>query len=104
MILNVLETVMESSEVQKVNSYSIFTFASMHNLHQGISKLVKNCTVRCLSSDGLSTSVAPKGGTLFTKTRAQVLRERSPLLSAIESNRERLGARVDFPNERPSNG
>lgn len=45
------ETFMASLRVKAVNIYSLFTYESLHSLHFGISKLVKECKVSYLSSD-----------------------------------------------------
>lgn len=46
-----LETLLGSSRVQGVCSYSVFTFDPLYSLHLGKSKLVKECAVSYLSSD-----------------------------------------------------
>lgn len=46
---------MESSKVKRVSSYIVLIFESLHTLHVGISKLMKDYTVNILTSDRLLT-------------------------------------------------
>lgn len=76
--------------------YSIFTFEPLHNLHLGISKLVKECTMSYLSSDRLMTGGGEKGRKPFVKVRTRILRGCNALLATIEREGEVPGVRIDF--------
>lgn len=42
---------MKPRGLQRVSSYLVLTFGSLHNLHPGTSKLMKECTVSYVPSD-----------------------------------------------------
>lgn len=53
-----LETLKESGAMQTVSRNFIFTLVALHHLHPGISKIMKKCEVRYLSSDPVRTGGA----------------------------------------------
>lgn len=52
---------MGSYRVRPVSTYILCSFEPLHNLHLGISMLVKKFMVKYLSSDSLRTSVSRQG-------------------------------------------
>lgn len=85
---------MGAYRVQEVTNYLVFTFESVYNLNLAISKLVKKCTVRCLSSDKLATEQVQRKGKSFAKTLALILRGRSLLHSSSKSDGKLPGTRI----------
>lgn len=71
--------------------YSLFTFKPYYNLHLGVSKLVKQCMVKYLSSDGLVAGGPVKGRKPFLKIRERILRGCNLLLETIEGDGELPG-------------
>lgn len=78
--------------------YDIFTFEPLHNLHLGISKLLKNCTYNLVSSKypaKFSTSKTAKQSAICSKKTA-ILSGCNTLLRAIERDSGVSGLHVDF--------
>ena len=87
---------------------AIFSFEPLHNLHLGISKLLKQCMADRLQSTVLETSAIPsKGGkcrtSSFRSVRMKILASVSKLLSHIQRYSPIIGVRVDF-SKSGSNG
>ena len=102
--LSLLEqhSVLESTALLPTNSpldpYNIFSFEPLHNLHLGISKLIKQCIVHRLSSPDLTTTTASRSGTprTFKKVKKSILVGSNSILSAIERDYYITGLHVDF--------
>lgn len=62
-----IEELAISTRVGGVSMYLLYTFEPLHDLHLGISKLVKVCTVKYLSSDNLVAGRQVKGEKSFLK-------------------------------------
>jgi len=78
--------------------YSIFTFESLHNLHLGISRLLKNCFTEYLHSNSVTTN--PVGARRYQRTlssqRIQVLKVCNAILAEVENTYPASGLHVDF--------
>ena len=78
--------------------YDIFTFEPLHNLHLGISKLLKNCTFNLISSNYpamFSTNKNAKPSVIRSK-KTSILSGCNTLLRAIERDSGVSGLHVDF--------
>lgn len=74
----------------------LFTFELLLNLHLGIARLVKKCTVRYFSLDCFVTVGSVKGRISSLKIRVQVLFGCNLLLKSVEADRELPGTRNHF--------
>ena len=86
------------------DAYSIFTFEPLHNLHLGISKLLKTCTIQLLSSDDLYTHPTKNSRQQrkFSSIKNKVLRSCNALLAAIEAQFPIPGVHVDYSKKESS--
>lgn len=70
----------------RVINYSLFSFEVLHNLHPGISKSVREYTVKYMLSDLLRAGRAQKKLKAIVTIQALILQGCSRMLSAIEIN------------------
>lgn len=78
-----LKGFMVSRKVEGTSSYSSFIIELLLNVHGGISKLMKECMVKYLSSYNPSTGEERKKTKAFARKLAQVLQGHHPLHSAL---------------------
>lgn len=90
-----LETSPLIPRMETCNMYAAFTFEPMHNLHLGISKLIKQCMYTRFSSEQLYLSLNKRRRT-FRSVRNSLLRCANHTLSAIERDSFMPGLHVDF--------
>jgi len=78
--------------------YSMFTFESLHNLHLGISKLLKNCFLEFLQSNQVMTwpNGTRKQKKVLSSQRSNVLKAANAILAEIEKKYPATGIHVDF--------
>lgn len=84
--------------------YSIFTFESLHNLHLGISKLLKNCILQRMASDMLTTfpDGPPSKQKKMISHRSKLLMATNAILADIQKNYPAPGLQVDFSKKEAS--
>lgn len=78
--------------------YSMFTFEPLHNLHLGVSRLLKTCLVQYLSSDEIySHPCGPNGKRKrLSSVRMALLRACNAILAHVEEKYALPGLHVDF--------
>lgn len=72
--------------INGVSNYSATLFELLHNLQLEIFKLLKECTVKCPSSDKLRPGGSWKKTKPFVKIRARALQGCNTFLNVIKSN------------------
>ena len=85
--------------------YSIFTFEPLHNLHLGVSKLIKGCIMDYLGADDIIAF--PRGPSSKQKNlrslRATCLKTCNTYLAAADKEYPMHGKRIDFSGGNTSN-
>ena len=99
-----LETIEEQSNLFSVEVYSTFTFEPLHNLHLGISKLLKTCMVQMLNSNSMFTNPNDnrRGQKRYSSMKTAILRGCNSLLAAIQNQYPLSGVNVDFSKKEAS--
>lgn len=82
-----------------MRNYSLFTFELLRNLYLGISKLMKKCMLKYLSSNRLKTGEGWEGIKAFTKIQARVLRGGNLLFTATKVAESLQESMYTFPRK-----
>ena len=84
--------------------YEIFTYEPLHNLHLGISKLLKNLTYELTGSQKLVKFTNSKKNkvTKFSSQRTAILRACNSILRAIQEDCGSSGIHIDFSTKETS--
>lgn len=90
---------LESSSVQEVSGYSVFTFEPRHNLCLGMHRSAKKCKVSYLYSERCRTRVVQRQGRLFQKVGVPVVQGCNLFLISIQSDAESPGTSINFSEE-----
>ena len=84
--------------------YEIFTYEPLHNLHLGISKLLKTLTFDLVGSEKIVSFISAKNSNKakFASKRTPILRACNSLLRAIEEDSTTTSIHVDFSTKETS--
>ena len=84
--------------------YEIFTYEPLHNLHLGISKLLKTLTFELVGSEKTVSFISAKNSNKakFSSKRTPILRACNSLLRAIEEDSTTTSIHVDFSTKETS--
>ena len=80
-----------------LDMYRLFTFESLHNLHLGVSKLIKTCAMKRLESSTLFTKEKDSADSKpYSAIRHSILAGANSVLSAIERDSPESNFHIDF--------